>query len=172
MRLQFSVSSRGCRASAEVAPGRSPDCQRTQSVWFAFCAQITVVCRDRKGLVYDMMRTMKDIEVRSAIRNHASDSGLGKWLGFRVRPGLRLEAFCSSSSVVGLDKHRPVANCDCTPSEPYAPNYTDALHVQVVNQAGANVGCQYPQQLTDLITSNHTHDLTNTEAGVGSHARS
>lgn len=30
------------------------------------CAsQVTVVCRDRKGLVYDLMRTMKDIEVRS-----------------------------------------------------------------------------------------------------------
>lgn len=31
----------------------------------ALCGpQITVVCRDRKGLVYDLMRTMKDIEVR------------------------------------------------------------------------------------------------------------
>ena len=27
------------------------------------CAQVSVVCRDRKGLVYDLMRTMKDIEV-------------------------------------------------------------------------------------------------------------
>ena len=28
------------------------------------CLQVSVVCRDRKGLVYDLMRTMKDIEVR------------------------------------------------------------------------------------------------------------
>ena len=27
------------------------------------CVQVSVVCRDRKGLVYDLMRTMKDIEV-------------------------------------------------------------------------------------------------------------
>ncbi len=27
---------------------------------------LTVVCRDRKGLVYDLMRTLKDIHIRVA----------------------------------------------------------------------------------------------------------
>ena len=39
-----------------------------------------MVCRDRKGLVYDLMRTMKDIEVRPGLCNRLPEQAddLGK----------------------------------------------------------------------------------------------
>ncbi len=59
---------------------------------------VTVVCRDRKGLVYDLMRTLKDIHVRVAYAKIAVRGEMAETdLFVEEADGQRIKETCAPS---------------------------------------------------------------------------
>lgn len=82
---------------------------------------VNVVCRDRKGLVYDLMRTLKDIHVRVAYAKIVVRGDLAETdLFVEEASGQRMKERCAAAACPPLPiwaiMHLPIPALTCLPT--------------------------------------------------------